>query len=131
MTNVGLNMNDIYKMTIGFDQIFKGLDNLNSFPPHNIIKLSDTEFVVELAVAGFSKEELSIEYEYDVLTITGDARKDVKEYLHKGIASRHFSKKLKLASLYKVSGANLKDGILSVFITRHVEESNRITIDLA
>jgi molecular chaperone IbpA len=140
MKQIGFNLNDIHKMTIGLDHIMNGLDlglngtSSNSFPPHNIIKLSENEFVVELAVAGFTRDKLSIEYVDDTLCISGDnhtSSQPETEYLHKGIASRSFIKKLKLVHGHKVSGANLKDGILSIFITRQVLEPNKISIDIA
>lgn len=140
MKQLGFNLNDIHKMTIGLDHLMNGLElglsgtSSNSFPPHNIIKVSDNEFVVELAVAGFTRDKLSIEYIDDTLCISGDnltSSESEKEYLYKGIASRHFIKKLKLVHGHKVSGANLKDGILSIYITRQIPEPNKISIDIA
>lgn len=140
MKHYGFNLNDIHKMTIGLDHLMSGLQldlsgtSSNSFPPHNIIKRSENEFVVELAVAGFTRDKLSIEYVDDTLCISGDNTsigEDEGEYLYKGIASRQFTKKLKLVSGHKVSGANLKDGILSIMITRQVVEPNKILIDIS
>jgi molecular chaperone IbpA len=111
--------------TLGFERFFNDVEKLlatdiskstQSFPPHNIIKLDDTHYVVELAVAGFNKEEIEITVEDSVLTFKGEKKeKDVEIiYLHRGIGARSFTKQLKIADTVEVKGAEFKDGILRV-----------------
>lgn len=109
---------------VGFDRLFSELDRLShvktshQFPPHNIIKLSDNSYVLELAVAGYSREDLEVELENNVLTIrTSDAFKsydDEVEFLHKGISNKKFVRKFTLSDNMEVTNVLLEDGILSV-----------------
>ena len=97
-----------------------------SYPPYNIIKLSDTETVVEIAVAGFKEEEVNVVVEDSKLKISG--KKEVTEtsnYLHKGIGTRAFEKTFALFENTKVTKAEYADGILSVFVHYEVPEEKK------
>lgn len=111
--------------TLGFDRFFDDVERIlksdiqkinTSFPPHNIIKLDDNRYLVELAVAGFSKDEIDISVEDNTLTIKGEkAEKETGvQYLHKGIGTRSFTKSLTIADTVEVRGAEFKDGILRI-----------------
>jgi len=111
--------------TLGFENFFRDVEKLldmdmtkttQSFPPHNIIKLDDTRYVVELAVAGFSKDEIEITAEDGTLAIRGEKKdKEVEvTYLHRGIGTRSFTKTLTVADTIEVRGAEFKDGILRI-----------------
>ena len=83
---------------LGFDHLLKELDNVglhakDTYPPHNVVKLSDHEHLVELAIAGFSKEDITIEVKEHVLTVTGkrERRRAPEMYIHKGISARKFT----------------------------------------
>ena len=84
---------------IGFDQLFREFDlinkeNTNVYPPHNVVKLDEDNFVIELAVAGFDTKELNIETLENSLVITGEKRdKDEREYSHKKIYSTFFTRR--------------------------------------
>lgn len=125
----------LFDHSIGFDNLFDNLfdkvmpaaQSMTAYPPYNIKKIGDDR-IIELALAGYSEDELSIELAGDILTISGakeeltgnvmeQAQEMVVEYLHKGIAARKFSRQFTIAENAKVTGAVFKDGILSVTIT--------------
>ena len=122
--------------TLGFENFFRDVEKLldmdvsktnPSFPPHNIIKLDDTHYVVELAVAGFSKDEIEITTQDGTLTIKGDKKEgqtDV-QYLHRGIGTRAFTKQLTIADTVEVKGAEFKDGILRVGLENVIPEAKK------
>lgn len=97
------------------------------YPPHNIIKTGDYKYTVELAVAGFKQEELSITVEDGVLIITGTqiADTDITVYLHKGISTKDFRKTIRLADTVVVKDAHFVDGILSVYLENVIPESRK------
>ena len=100
-----------------FDDIFRSTASttLPTFPHHNIIKTSENEYSVELAVAGFSETDIDIELANNVLSIRGKMDKDdSKNYLHRGIATRSFHKSISVTDTVEVVSAELYNGILSV-----------------
>ena len=106
---------------LGFDHIFDELERVathakDSYPPHNVVKTSDTTYQVELAIAGFAEKDIDIETKDHVLYIKGnrDARRDQNEYVHKGISGRKFEKSFRLSEYTEVTGADMTDGILTV-----------------
>jgi molecular chaperone IbpA len=121
---------------LGFDRFFDDVEKLlnmdvqktaSNFPPHNILKLDDSRYIVELAVAGFSKDEIEISVEDGTLTVKGE-RKDVEanfQYLHKGIGTRSFTKTLTIADTIEVKGAEFKDGILRIGLENIVPEHKK------
>ena len=122
--------------TLGFERFFDDVEKLlsmdvakvtQSFPPHNIIKLDDTRYVVELAIAGFSKDEIEITAEDGTLTIKGEKKEKEVEltYLHRGIGTRSFTKQLTIADTVEVKGAEFKDGILRVGLENVIPEHKK------
>lgn len=115
---------------IGFERIFDELDKLashanDSYPPHNILKINNKSYVIEMAVAGFAIEDLTIQLKDNILYVKGDrkkARHAPEQYIHKGISTRQFSKSFRLSEYVEVDGASLKEGILSVSLTVKVPE---------
>jgi len=107
-----------------------GLTTLNatkpSYPPYNIVKINDDHLVMEFAVAGFKKDEISVTTEKNVLTIksTKDDADD-KEYLHKGIAARKFTRSFNLPEYFEVDGATVDNGILSINLIRNIPEEKK------
>jgi molecular chaperone IbpA len=116
---------------IGFDRLFQEFDlaqkeNSNVYPPHNVVKLSDDSYVIELAVAGFSQAELNIETIENSLVITGEkAEKDEREYSHKGISARKFTRRFTLAEYVVADGAALCNGILSIALNKIIPEEKK------
>jgi molecular chaperone IbpA len=117
----------ISRALVGFDQYFNNprLQNSN-YPPHNIVKYSDSAYAIEVAVAGFSREEITVEVDQAQLVVRGvqaTADVDSKEYLHRGLASRDFEQSWTLAEYMEVKGAEVKDGMLIVHIERIVPDA--------
>jgi molecular chaperone IbpA len=112
-------------LSVGFGPVFRDFQSQTSnYPPHNIVRVSDNEFYLELAVAGFKKGEISMEEHQGLLTIKGDKVTDTSDtsYQFRGIANRSFSKSFRIAEYFEVSDASLEDGILSVKFTKNVPE---------
>ena len=113
---------------VGFDQIFNQRlqQQSNNYPPHNIVKYSDTDYAIEVAVAGFSKDQITVEVDQDQLVVRGmqtDISAEDKEYLHRGLASRNFEQTWTLAEYMEIKDAEVKDGMLIIKIERIVPES--------
>ena len=111
--------------TLGFERFFDEVEKMlsadvtkttQSFPPHNIMKLDDSRYVVELAVAGFSKNEIDVSVEDGTLIIKGEKAEKESDatYLYRGIGTRSFTKTLRVAETIEVKGAEYKDGILRI-----------------
>ena len=104
---------------IGFDRVFDAVQRVNTaesnFPPYNIKKIDDENYEIQIALAGFLKSELGITVEDGNLIVKGEQAETSKtEYLHKGIAERNFTRTWSLAESVKVSGSELKDGVLTI-----------------
>ena len=121
-----------FPFAIGFDRTLQLLEKAStvpsniSYPPYNIVKDDDEHYRVELAVAGFDKKEISISKEEEILTIEGKVEsKDEQDFIHKGLASRSFKRTFTLSDEIVVSGASLKNGILSVELERVIPEEKK------
>jgi molecular chaperone IbpA len=126
-----LDLPTFHRATIGFDRLFDELErgfanspNGNGYPPYNIAQVNDDEYVITLAVAGFSMDNLDIEKDKNVLKIEGTAPKGDEDvnYLHKGIAGRNFRREFTLADHVEVVNATLDNGMLNVYLKREVPE---------
>jgi HSP20 family molecular chaperone IbpA len=122
-------------LLLGFEEIERALDRLSKaagegYPPYNIERLARTADRAEtlritLAVAGFATDELDVTVEENELVIRGKQKEEpTREYLHRGIAARQFQKTFVLAEGIEVTGADLKDGLLSIDLAR--PESERV-----
>lgn len=113
-------------LAIGIDRFFTEIENSikgnTTYPPHNVIKDGEDSYGIELAVAGFARDEISIETQDVLLKIIGKAQKDEREYIYKGISARSFTRQFTLAEYVEVTDATLKDGILRVSLKRSVPE---------
>lgn len=136
MTLGRISFGPLHHSTLGFDRFFDEVEKLltvdsravsTTFPPHNIIKLDDTHYLVELAVAGFAKDEIDISVEDGTLVIKGEKKeKDSKvQYLHRGIGTRSFTKTLTIADTVEVRGAEFKDGVLKIGLENIIPESKK------
>ena len=116
-------------LAIGIDRFFTEVENAikgnTTYPPHNVIKDGEDSYGIELAVAGFSRDQISIETQDGLLKITGEAQKDEREYTYKGISTRSFTRQFTLAEYVEVTDATLKDGILCVSLKRNVPEEKQ------
>jgi len=114
---------------IGFDHILNELQQISNnardvYPPNNIIKYDDKNFEIELAIAGFVQSDITIELKDNVLTVKGDrpVRRPENQYVHRGISTRKFVKSFRLSEYTEVTGASLRDGILSIGLTVKLPE---------
>ena len=119
-------------ITVGFDSMFDRLfgdshrlETASSFPPYNIRKDEEEKYTIEMAVAGFSQEDLEIELKEGVLKISSKSEKEEKEYLHRGIARRAFSRSFTLSDDIVVKGADLVNGMLTIALERIVPEEKK------
>lgn len=115
---------------IGFENLFSEIERLatrqqDGYPPHNLIKVEDNHYQIELAVAGFSESDLTIEHKDSVLHITGEITPIEKEYLHKGISARKFSKTFRLAEHVVVHAANYNQGLLTIDLKVVIPEEKK------
>ena len=120
-----------FPFAIGFDRTLQLLERADvqsnsNYPPYNIVKHDAENFSIELAVAGFTKKDITISKEKEVLSIEGKQEEgDELEYVHKGLASRSFKRTFTLADDIVVQGADMKNGILSVSLERIVPEEDK------
>ena len=114
-----------------FDRIYKfNSDSINHYPPYNIRKINDTDYVIELAVAGFGKKDIEVKSQENTLTIKSKDKKDEvlekdESVLHRGISQRSFKRSFTVAEDVVVKGADLKDGLLSVKLERIIPDEKK------
>ena len=132
LTLRSLDIPSIHKFAVGFDNMFNELmrtsqDNTN-YPPYNIVKHTEDNFSIELAVAGFKDGEVTITTERNQLVVKGEQVTDLddtKEYLHKGISARNFIRTWTLADHVEVVGATSENGILTISLERKIPEEQK------
>ena len=123
------DLTPLYRTSIGFDRLAQMIDTINvdvptGYPPYNIEKLSDNQYAISMAVSGFDEGNLNIDVKENILTVIGDASKeDDKEYLYKGISSRNFERRFRLADYVEVESANLSNGLLNIILKRELPEA--------
>lgn len=124
--------NDLQPFGVGFDGLKETLKTVNerftsqTYPPHNIIRKGDENTLIELAVAGFAKDDLTISLKDGDLVIKGHQpdltpEEDVS-FLHRGLARRNFEKAFRLNETVEVNGVDLKDGILRIYLEHLIPE---------
>ena len=136
MTSKDLSIfNSLRPFSIGFDDMFEQFESMlgngemvqNNYPPYNIRKAGKDKYAIELAVAGFGKDDVEVEFEDKLLTVktkkvNKTAEKDGDEIIHKGISQRSFSRSFTIADDVKVNGAELKDGLLTIACERVIPD---------
>ena len=141
MTGKDLSIfNSLRPFSIGFDNMFDqfesllgdgGLSMQSNYPPYNIRKAGKDKYAIEVAVAGFNKDDVEVEYEDNLLTVkTKKVDKAVEkdmdgEIIHRGISQRSFSKSFTIADDIKVEGAEIKDGLLTINCEKIVPEQKK------
>ena len=125
-----IDFSPLYRSVVGFDRLATLLetaaaDATPGYPPYNIERTDENAYRVDLAVAGFRPDELSIEVKENLLTVTGrkTANDEVRTYLHRGLAERNFVRRFQLADYVVVADANLADGLLSISLQRELPEA--------
>ena len=131
--------NNLRPITVGFynmfdhfehmmdDSFFRG--TMGNFPPYNIVKTGENTYDVELALAGFSKKDIEVEYKENLLSVKSKKQEEVKDddgnVIHRGISKRMFSKSFTIANDVEVKGAELKDGLLKVTLERIIPDHKK------
>lgn len=126
-----IDLSPLYRTIVGFDRMANlietgsRLDTATGWPPYNIEQTAEDAYRIELAVAGFGPEDLSIELKEGLLTVTGKKSQtdENRTYIHRGIAERGFERRYQLADHVRVTGANLEHGMLSLSLVREIPEA--------
>ena len=130
------DLSPLFRSTVGFDHLSQLIDSAfkldergQSYPPYNIAKLSEDDYEITMAVAGFKDSDITITAQQNTLVVSGSTiEKDeekTKSYLHRGIANRSFERKFSLADHVKVVGAHLADGLLTLKLVREIPEASK------
>ena len=126
------NFNQLTPYAVGYDKVFDNLsryvdNNVSStgFPPYNIRKEGDYHYVIEMALAGFSKEDIEIEVADGTLSVRSDKKDDVADNLYRGISFRKFNRKFTLSDDIVVNDAALDNGMLTINLERVVPEEKK------
>jgi len=121
-----------FNTTIGFEPILKRLAEMSdampkipTYPPYNIKKVDENKYVIELAVAGFGKQDLELELQDGTLTIKGNVSSEDADYIYKGIAERAFTRLFTLADTVEVKNADLINGMLKIWLERFIPEEKK------
>ena len=136
LTLRSLDIPQLHKFGIGFDTMFDELHRMHSqqtntnYPPYNVVQITDDEYMISMAVAGFGLDNLSVTKDKNFLIIEGkNTIKDEEEtdinYLHKGISARDFRREFKLADHVEIENAHLELGILNVHLKREIPEEQK------
>ena len=118
-------------VSLGLEDVFHRLDSLtdaasSNYPPYNIVKTSDTTSALEIALAGFSKEEIEVVTERNVLTVsTHREGTDGREYTHRGLAQRTFARNWQLSDDVVVDSVDYQNGLLTVVLRKELPESQQ------
>ena len=125
---------DFDKLFVGFDDQFSKLSKMHddltkhipNYPPYNIRKVNDNTYVIEIAVAGFSKSEIEVEFADDKLIVSGNAQDDDSaDWLYKGIATRNFTRTFALDDKIEIKGAALMNGMLKIALEKIIPDHKK------
>lgn len=134
------SFSNLEKHFVGFDSLFKKLNeasetvmkSIPNYPPYNVVKVDDNKYVIELAVAGFGKQNLEITTQDGTLTISGHTNVDDltneglnNQYLYKGIADRNFTRKFSIADTVEIKNAELINGMLKVWLENIIPDHKK------
>ena len=138
MTTSTLSLfNKLRPVSVGFDSVFDHFESLfnespslhTNYPPYDILKTDEHSYVIELAVAGFSKKDIEVTVENGVLTVEsdreGNAESSGQEIIHRGISKRYFKKSFSISDDVEIRGAELKDGLLRISMEKIIPESRK------
>ncbi len=124
-----INLNKFLTKSIGFEDIFNRFFELQDFngghPFYNIKRIKDDKYVLEMALAGYTKSDIKVEVADGVLSIRGTINKDAEDYVYKGISKRAFAKQLQLSEYVECTGAKLEDGMLKVDLEYNPPEDKK------
>ena len=138
-TILTLDLPALHRNFVGFDRLFDEMNRSfaqvkqDNYPPHNIVRISDTQYLIEMAVAGFTETEIDIEtvtnnYGQNVLTVRGDRNRTTEEgwqYLHRGLATRNFERSFPLNENVEIVSATVENGILNIRLEHKIPETQK------
>ena len=140
MTSKNLSIfNQLRPVTVGFDPMFDRFERMFeddffntpsvNYPPYNIVRTGDYTYDIEVALAGFSRKDIDVQYADSVVTIKSvheaKDKDDEDGTIYKGISKRHFTKSFTIADDVEVKGAELKDGLLKISLERIIPEAKK------
>ncbi len=138
MTTSTLSLfNKLRPVSVGFDSVFDHFESMfnespslhTNYPPYDILKTDEHSYIIELAVAGFSKKDIAVTVENGVLTVEsdreGNAESSGQEIIHRGISKRYFKKSFSISDDVEIRGAELKDGLLRISMEKIIPESRK------
>ena len=130
--------NSLRPFSVGFDSIFEEFDRMlesterynSNYPPYNIHRLNDTDYKIEIALAGYSKDDIELELKENTLTVRNKTKEKVinengNGVIHKGISTRHFERSFTISEDIKVKNAELKNGLLNIDLERIIPEEKK------
>ncbi|HVW93070.1 MAG TPA: Hsp20 family protein [Devosia sp.] len=117
-----------FRSSVGFDRVFDLLeqasDSFDSWPPYDIVRTGEDSYRIAMAVAGFAQDELTLNYQPNLLVVSGAKPEDGKtDYLYRGIAGGKFERRFELADFVEVVGATLDNGVLNIELKRELPEA--------
>lgn len=135
-----MNNNDFARFFVGYDKVVEKLTNIadqsakliQNYPPFNIKKVDENKYAIEIALAGFSKQDVQIELDGAKLVITGNVEsKDAEEtYVFKGISNKPFTREFTLADNVEIQGAEFINGMLKIWLDALTPQQNKKKIDI-
>jgi molecular chaperone IbpA len=133
MLNPSIVFKDVDKFFVGFDEQFNRLaklhddvaKNIPNYPPYNIKKTGENTYTIELAVAGFARQDIEIEFAEDKLIVKGNTSEDATDYIFKGIAARNFTRTFALNDQIEIKDAELFNGMLKIALERIIPEHKK------
>lgn len=129
---VRFDTNALNKALLGFDQLFENFEQRfanqinNNYPPYNIVKKDENNYELEIAVTGFAPEEVTVEIDQNQLVVKGERKREDDtdtQFIHRGLATRDFTRTWTLAEHMEVHTGSIKNGVLRVSIQRVVPEA--------
>ena len=138
MTNALSIFNQLRPVTVGFDDIFEDFGKMfdenilrgsykQSYPPYDIVKVTDNKYNIQIAIAGYSKKDIEVKVEENALSVKSirESSEEKQEVIHQGISKRYFERQFTIADDVEVLGAELKDGLLTVSLERIIPEHKK------
>ena len=138
MTNALSIFNQLRPVTVGFDDIFEDFGKMfdenilrgsykQSYPPYDIVKVTDNKYNIQIALAGYSKKDIEVKVEENALSVKSikESSEEKLEVIHQGISKRYFERQFTIADDVEVLGAELKDCLLTVSLERIIPEHKK------
>jgi molecular chaperone IbpA len=129
MSVTTVDFTPLFRTAIGFEHLAEALESAyradaGGYPPYNIEATGPDQYLITMAVAGFTKDDLDLQVRENILSVSGARSQDEtkRKFLYRGIATRSFERQFQLADYVRVAGAELKDGLLDISLVREVPE---------